>query len=48
MGLVPILNEGTVRLLTPVSAIIAAPTGSSLNYTKGPQEGTVLLWKLLA
>jgi hypothetical protein len=47
MGLVLILHGGTVRLLTPVSAIIAAPTGSCLTYTKAPQGDAVLLWELL-
>jgi hypothetical protein len=47
VGLVPILNGATVRLLTPGSAIIAAPTGSALTYTKGPQGGAVPLWELL-
>ena len=47
MGLVLILHGGTVRLLTPVSAIIAAPTGSCLTYTKGLQGDAVLLWELL-
>jgi hypothetical protein len=36
VGLIPVLNGGTVRLLKSASAVIAAPTGSSLTYTKGP------------
>jgi hypothetical protein len=47
MGLVPVLNGGTVRLLTSSGAVIAAPTGSSLTYTRGPQSGAVPLWELL-
>jgi hypothetical protein len=46
MGLVPVLAGGSVRQLSSDYAIIAAPTGSLLTYTKTPQPGAVLLWNI--
>jgi hypothetical protein len=46
MGLVPVLAGGSVRRLSSDCAIIAAPTGSLLTYTKASQPGAVLLWDI--
>jgi hypothetical protein len=46
MGLVLVINDGEVTLITATSASIRTTVGSVLTYTRLPKNGAVCIWEV--